>query len=126
MNNCTKFTSSQIRYMIWLSRLSVNGVGVKNVELATALEFSKPSVHNMLKWLAEAGIITRETYGLAHLTEDGAVLSKKYETCFSLIEWKMFELFGENSISENSICGVLADLSLERIDELCRGERGRG
>ena len=39
--------------MICMLRLSRGGYGVKNVEIATALDYSKPSVHNMLKSLAD-------------------------------------------------------------------------
>lgn len=118
MNNTKKLTSSQIRYMIWLFRLSRNGAGVKNIELATVLELSKPSIHNMLKSLAEMGIVTKQTYGLAHFTDEGRMLAKKYETCFVLLEDKLSELCGKDEVTENSICGILADLPCEKIDRL--------
>ena len=118
MHNCIKFTSSQIRYMIWLSRLSREGFGVKNVELATALELSKPSVHNMLKSLAELGIITQASFGLACLTDKGRIFSQKYEQCFTFLEKKMTELCGDNATTEIAICGILADLSQDKINEL--------
>lgn len=118
MNNTKKLTSSQIRYMIWMFRLSRNGAGVKNIELATVLELSKPSIHNMLKSLAEMGIVTKQTYGLAHFTDEGRMLAKKYEACFLLLESRLSELCGDNAITENSICGILADLTCEEIDRL--------
>ncbi len=118
MNNTKKLTSSQIRYMIWLFRLSRSGAGVKNIELATVLELSKPSIHNMLKSLAEMGIVTKETYGLAHFTDEGRRLANKYEACFVLLESKLSELCGANAVSENSICGILSDLTYEKIDTL--------
>ena len=118
MNNTKKLTSSQIRYMIWMFRLSRNGAGVKNIELATVLELSKPSIHNMLKSLAEMGIVTKQTYGLAHFTDEGRLLAKKYESCFLLLESRLSELCGDNAITENSICGILADLTCEGIDRL--------
>ena len=120
MNNLNKFTSSQIRYMIWLSRLSSDGFGVKNIELANAIGYSKPSVHNMLKSLCESGIVAKESFGLAHLTEGGRIISKKYEKCYELLKKKMSELCGDNATTEIAICGILADMTPERIDELCR------
>ncbi|MBO5300255.1 MAG: helix-turn-helix domain-containing protein, partial [Clostridia bacterium] len=63
-----------IQSLIWL----LAGVGVKNVELANALEYSKPSVHNMLKSLAEMGIVSQKSFGLAHFTDDGREIAKKY------------------------------------------------
>lgn len=106
--------------MIWLYRLSKEGLGVKNVELATALDFSKPSVHNMLKSLTELGVVTQESFGLAHLTRDGSVMSGKYERCFVLLQEKMKEICGENGATENAICTILADMAPEKLDELCK------
>lgn len=119
LNNHFKLTSSQIRYLIWLLRLSREGFGVKNVELATALEYSKPSVHNMLKSLAKIGVVSpQKTFGLVHLTDEGRVLAKKYEVCFELLQNKMNELCGNNATTEIAICGILADMPSNKIDEL--------
>ena len=72
--------------MVWLSRLSHDGAGIKNSEPANALSLSKPSVHSMLKFLSEAGIVRQEIFGLACLTEEGRSLAKQYEVCFYLVE----------------------------------------
>ena len=118
MNNYIKFTSSQIRYMICMLRLSRGGFGVKNVEIATALDYSKPSVHNMLKSLADMGVVNQEIFGLAHFTDEGRALAIKYECCFHLLENKMTELCGAGATTEIAICGILADMPHEKIDEL--------
>ena len=118
MNNCLKFTSSQIRYIICLLRLSGGGIGVKNVELANALEHSKPSVHNMLKSLAEMGIVSQKSFGLAHFTDDGREIARKYRLGFELLQNKMNELIGDDSATEIAICGILADMPYEKIEEL--------
>ena len=104
--------------MIWLLRLSKEGVGVKNSELASALDFSKPSVHNMLKSLAEMGIVKQETFGLAHFTKEGRTLAIKYACCFEILKNRIENLCGIDSTSESAICGILADMSPEIIDKL--------
>lgn len=116
----TKFTPSQIRYMIWLFRLSPSGTGVKNVALSTALSFSKASVHNMLRSLSELEIVTQESFGLAHLTEKGRRLAERYEICFSLLERKVAEVCGIEALSEGAICALLSDMPYEKLCELCR------
>ncbi len=118
MNNNVKFTFSQIKYIVWLYRLSQSGQGVKNVELAGALGFSKPSVHNMLKSLAELGVVRQEVFGLAFFTEEGRALAQKYTHCYALLEKKMSEICGSGAASENAICGLLADMPIRKIDEL--------
>lgn len=122
MDNCTKFTFSQIRYMICLFRLSQGGHGVKNIELANALGFSKPSVHNMLRSLSELGIVRQEVFGLAFFTEEGRALAQKYTLCYEKLEDKMSEICGSGAASENAICGLLADMPIEKIDELYNGK----
>jgi len=118
LDNSIKLTSSQIRYMICMYRLSPDGYGVKNVEIALALDYSKPSVHNMLKFLSEAGIVVRENFGLAHFSDYGRDLARKYYVCLKLLEKKMNEICGENATTEIAICGILADMPQEKLNEL--------
>ena len=108
--------------MICLYRLSHGGCGVKNVELAGALGFSKPSVHNMLRSLSDLGVVTQESFGLAHLTVRGRVLAEIYAHCYVKLEASMTELCGRGAASENAICGLLADMPWEKIDELGKSE----
>ena len=118
MDNDTKFTFSQIRYILWLHNLSHGEHGVKNVELATALGVSKPSVHNMLKSLAELGVVKQETFGLAFFTDEGLKLAKKYSHCYLILEKKLSEVCGSGSVSENAICVLLSDMPYGKVDEL--------
>lgn len=118
MDNNVKFTFAQIRYIVCLYRLSEGGYGVKNVELASALGFRKSSVHNMLKSLAELGVVKQESFGLAFFTEDGRLLAQKYVYCYGIFEEKLAEICGGEAISENAICGLLADMPMEKIDRL--------
>ena len=118
MDNNVRFTFSQVKYIVWLYRLAQGGQGVKNVELAGALGFSKPSVHNMLKSLAELGVVRQEVFGLAFFTDEGRALAHKYALCYALLEKKMSEICGNGTASENAICGLLADMPTSKIDEL--------
>lgn len=118
MDNSVKFTFSQVKYIVWLYRLSQSGQGVKNVELAGTLGFSKPSVHNMLKSLGELGVVRQEVFGLAFFTDEGRALAQKYAHCYALLEKKMSEICGSGAASENAICGLLADMPTQKIDEL--------
>ena len=94
------------------------GYGVKNVELANALGFSKPSVHNMLKSLAGLGIVKQEIFGLAFFTDEGRVLAQKYAVCYAKLEKEMTEICGNGAASENAVCGLLADMPYDRLNDL--------
>ena len=118
MDNNVKFTFAQVKYIVCLYRLSEGGYGVKNVELASALGFSKPSVHNMLKSLVELGIVRQEVFGLAFLTEKGRSLAYIYTACYEKLERMMVDICGIGAASENAICGLLADMPSDKLDEL--------
>ena len=120
LDNGRTFTASQIRYMIWLCRLSRDRVGVKNVELSTALGLSKPSVHNMLRSLSDMGVVVQESFGLAHLTDCGRAVAEQYEKCYVILEQKMAELCGKECLTENAVCAILADVPYERINILSK------
>ena len=125
MDNQKRFTSAQIRYIICIYHLAQHDDGVKNLDIATALGFSKPSVHNMLKSLCDIGIVRQESFGLAHFTDLGRQLSQKYEMCFLFLEKKMTELCGTDSMSETAICGLLAEIPPEKIDEIYVKQKNR-
>lgn len=91
---------------------------MKNVEIATALMVSKPSVHNMLKSLAEIGVVEQESFGLAHFTELGKRLAGIYSVCYEKLELKMSELCAKGVTSEAAICAVLAEMTTEDLYEL--------
>lgn len=118
MENGVKFTFSQIKYIIFLYRLSKDGLGVKNVELANALGFSKPSVHNMLKSLAELNVVRQEAYGLVFFTEGGRAIARRYNACYEKLERKIAEFCGNGAISENSVCVLLADMPEDKLEAL--------
>lgn len=118
MSGTAGFTSSQIRYLIHLLRLSEGGVGVKNVELSKALTLSKPSVHHMLGVLCERGLVRQEAFGLAHLSGEGRAVAEAYAECLVLLEQGMTSVLGVCEVSESALCGVLADLSEEALTRL--------
>ena len=104
--------------MIRLYKLSDGRYGVRSVALAEALGVSKPSVHNMLRSLAELGMIRQESFGRAFFTEKGRILAEKYSFCYTYLEKQLAAVCGEGAVSENAVCGLLADMPLERIEEV--------
>ena len=117
-----KFTVSQIKYLVALYRLSQNGCGVKSAELAYALGVSRPSVHNMLKSLADLGMVQKEFFGVAFFTDAGRAYAQKYAVCYAVLEQKMTEICGRDAASENAICGLIADMPPEKLDALYQKE----
>ena len=118
LDNYPTFTASQIRYIIYLYRLSHSENGVKNVELAEALGLSKPSVHTMLKTVAARGVISHEWFGRAYFTEEGHILARKYTVCYAILEQTITALCGAETACENAVCAQLAWMPQDKIDAL--------
>lgn len=59
MTNRRTLTASNIRYLLTMKELDRDGCGVRCVDLASALNLSKPSVHNMMDTFSELGIISK-------------------------------------------------------------------
>lgn len=124
MDNSTRFTAAQIKYIVCLYRLSKGESGVKNVEISSKLGVSKPSAHNMLRSLSGLGIVIQESFGLAFFTSKGLVIAKKYTECYDILEQKLSEICGTDAVSENALCSLLADMSCGRIEEIYNGKIG--
>lgn len=118
MSDCRYFTPAQIRYMIHMLRLSENGIGVKNSELAKTTGVSKPSVHKMLRSLSDMGVISQKSFGLAHLTDYGREAALRYENGYCVLDRAIVELCGEGAVSEDAICGLMSDMSESTLDGL--------
>ena len=70
--------------LILSSRLSV----VRSIDVATELNFSKPSVSVAVKNLKNRGYITVSEEGFLHLTEDGRKIAESvYERHTLLTDW---------------------------------------
>lgn len=115
LTNDMKFSAAQIRYLICLCRLSTDGCGVRNAELSAALGLRRSSVHAMLRALSDMGAVTQEAFGLAHLTEEGRAWAVRFTVCANAVERSMTALCGPGALSEDAVCGVLADLPYDRL-----------
>ena len=76
----------------------------------------------MLRSLADLGVVRQEVFGLAFFTDEGRALAQKYTFCYTKLEKKMAEICGVGAVSENAICGLLADMPLENINGLYSGK----
>ena len=91
---------------------------VRSLDVAEHMGFSKPSVHHMLRSLAELGVIEQEVFGVAFFTKEGRALAQRYAVSYGKLEEKMTEIVGSGWASENAICGLLADMPVQKLNEL--------
>ena len=71
-----ELTSTHLRYLLAIFRLSRTRPAVSSVDVAGALQVSRPSVTRMLSVLAEKDLVTKERYGKLALTDRGAALAR--------------------------------------------------
>lgn len=72
-----ELTSTHLRYLLAIYQLSQTRSAVSSVDVAGALQVSRPSVTRMLNILAEKDLVTKERYGKIALTERGSDLSRQ-------------------------------------------------
>ena len=72
-----ELTSTHLRYLLAIFRLSRTRPAVSSVDVAGALQVSRPSVTRMLGILTEKDLVTKERYGKIALTDRGAALARR-------------------------------------------------
>lgn len=78
-----KLTANQIRYLLTVKRLDETKHVIKSIDIANDLNFSRASVHKMLKCLKKMNYVMQEHYGTLKLTKAGSRMAneclEKYE-----------------------------------------------
>lgn len=113
-----ELTASNIRYLLVMKKLEKNNGGVRCVDIAAALEKSKPSVHNMMNSFIKMGIISKSSYGACFFTEYGNALAEQYKTLYGTVKKRFKAAFPGVSDAEPAVCSLLAVLPPEYLNAL--------
>lgn len=113
-------TASNIRYLIALDKLNEEGKGIKCVDVANALGFSKPSIYNMMKALYDMGFVAKIDRGFIFLTEKGKLFAAKYRSYFNIAN-NFFEITLGLSPEEakNSSYFILSEIVQPQLENMC-------
>ncbi len=115
-----KIQKSAEDYLETILMLSFSGEGVHSINIAAALNFSKPSVSIAMKKLRENGYVTVDEEDHIHLTESGRAIAEKiYERHVVLTDMLIRLGVDENTAKEDAcrIEHVISDESFSRIKE---------
>ena len=82
-------TRSQLSCLIELRRLSDKTPEVASVRLTKRLNLSKPSVHRLLEGLRNMGLVEKEYYGEARLTEKGKATADRMQVRLNCLSEKL-------------------------------------
>lgn len=99
-------TAPQIRCLLAILSLSRMEAAVASKDVAKLLGISRPSVHKMLDILAQRGLLYKEHYGTACLSEEGTKLTEALE----MRKEKLLLLFSQNlglPLDEGNVAATL-------------------
>lgn len=108
----------RIRYLLALYEIGRQKENIRSVDVAKRLCVSRASVHNMMRMLAEEGLVTKDHYGDIVLTEAGqAEAERRYEQyrCVSEMFVRWLDLHLEDAQSE-----AVSFLAAQTEDTLAR------
>ncbi len=100
--------------LILSRRLSV----VRSIDVATAMDFSKPSVSVAVKNLKNRGYITVSEDGYLHLTDEGRTIAENvYERHTLLTDW-LVHLGVDPGVAASDACKMEHDITPESYEAM--------
>lgn len=112
-------SASSIRYLITMHSLSGEN-GMRCVDIAGALNVTKPSVHRMMETLSEKALVQKVKYGMVFFTEEGCKRAARYAVYYDIIFRFLCRKFAlPPNDAKNAACALLAGISDERIGSMC-------
>lgn len=105
-------------YLEMILMLSMDNPNVRSIDIALAMDFSKPSVSVAMKKLKENGYIVIDDNGYITLTKSGKEIAEKiYERHVILTDW--FVSIGVNKeTARKDACKIEHDLSDETFEAI--------
>ena len=118
-------SASVVRYLLALDALKGSG-GIRTIDVARHLNVKKPSAHTMLNNLREAGVLTKDELGMAHLTGCGLELTSRCRRYYCAVAEALARTLPPSADVKNAACALVAELSEQVLEELCAqgGEKG--
>lgn len=115
-----KIQKSAEDYLETILMLSFSGEGVHSINIAAALNFSKPSVSIAMKKLRENGYVTVDEEDHIHLTKSGRAIAEKIYERHVVLSAMLMKLGVSESTAREDAClieHVISDESFARIRE---------
>lgn len=119
MDNRIVLTASNIRYLLKIKELGSSGKGARCVDIATSLGLSKPSVSNMLSSFINMGLVKKNSYGAAFLTDEGNEVADRYGSYYESVSALLHEYFPDMEDVENAACLLLSEIPEKSLVNLC-------
>ena len=92
--------------------------GVRSIDIAHSMGFSKPSVSVAMKKLKEAGLIIIDDNGFISLTKEGHVIADKVYETHCVLKRLLIKIGVSPAQAEVDACKVEHDLSEETFEAI--------
>lgn len=116
-----KTTSSREDYLETILALERNGAGVRSIDVAAELGFSRASVSRAIGVLKRDGYIEQEPYGLITLTAVGRDKARAVRRRHDLLKYYLIHIMEvDPETAEADACRmehVVSDCTLQKIEE---------
>lgn len=115
---CVKIQESAENYLETILMLSQKNAHVRSIDIATELNFTKPSVSVAMKKLRENGLVTVDSDGFITLTAAGMeIASRMYERHQLLSDWLVYLGVTRETALEDA-CRIEHVISQESFDRI--------
>lgn len=106
-------------YLETILRLQQQMAQVRSIDVAHALDYSKPSVSRAMKILSEKGLIYMDGKKYIHLTDLGLAKAENVARRHRLIQAALVEIFGVSpDVAEEDACRIEHIVSEETIEKI--------
>ena len=106
-------------YLETILRLQKQMGQVRSIDVAHALDYSKPSVSRAMKILSEKGLIYMDGKKYIHLTDLGLAKAENVARRHRLIQAALIEIFGvAPDVAEEDACRIEHIVSEETIEKI--------
>lgn len=113
-----KIQKSAEDYLETILILSFKGEGVHSINIATALNFSKPSVSIAMKKLRENGYITVDGEDHIHLTERGREIAERVYERHRVLSSLLVHLGVDETTAREDACQIEHVISTESFTKI--------
>jgi len=121
-----KLQESGEMYLETILVLSNQGKQVRSIDIASAMEFSKPSISRAVGLLKNGGYIEVDDYGYITLTEEGRSVAERTFERHTVLTKLFIQLGISEETATADACKIEHDISEETFEAIKKHAQARG
>lgn len=113
-----RYRESEEMYLETILLLEERSQGVRRVDIAAELGYSKPSVSNAVKQLKQKGLVCENEFGHIRLTESGRNAAVSIYEKHHLITRLLVKIGADPAVAEENACRIEHVISADLLDTI--------